>query len=67
MFDKNGVTLYTGSTKTLFEIQNSKAAYERMLTAFDNNQIIDEEFLKEIQMTLTNGTCHHKIKKTIYR
>lgn len=67
MFDKNGVTLYTGSTKTLFEIQNSKAAYERMLTAFDNNQIIDEEFLKEIQMTLTNGTCHYKIKKTIYR
>lgn len=65
MFDKNGVTLYTGSTNTLFEIQNSKAAYERMLTAFDNNQIIDEEFLKEIQMTLINGTCHHKIKKTI--
>lgn len=67
MFDKNGVTLYTGSTKTLFEIQNSKTAYERMLTAFDNNQIIDEEFLKEIQMTLTNGTCQHKIKKMIYR
>lgn len=56
VFDKDGVTSYTGSTKTLFEIQNSKAAYERMLSAFDNKQIVDEEFLKEIQMILTNGT-----------
>lgn len=56
VFDKNGVTSYTGSTKTLFEIQNSKAAYERMLSAFDDKQIVDEEFLKEIQMILTNGT-----------
>lgn len=56
VFDKDGVTSYTGSTKTLFEIQNSKAAYERMLSAFDNKQIVDEEFVKEIQMILTNGT-----------
>lgn len=56
VFDKDGVTSYTGSTKTLFEIQNSKAAYERMLSAFDNKQIVDEKFLKEIQMILTNGT-----------
>jgi len=56
VFDKNGVTSYTGSTKTLFEIQNSKDAYERMLSAFDDKQIIDEVFLKEIQMLLTNGT-----------
>lgn len=55
VFDKDGVTSYTGSTKTLFEIQNSKAAYERMLSAFDDKQIVDEEFLKEIQMILTNG------------
>lgn len=56
VFDKDGVTSYTGSTKTLFEIQNSKAAYERTLSAFDDKQIVDEEFLKEIQMILTNGT-----------
>lgn len=56
VFDKDGVTSYTGSTKTLFEIQNSKAAYERMLVAFDDKQIVAEEFLKEIQMILTNGT-----------
>lgn len=56
VFDKDGVTSYTGSTKTLFEIQNSKVAYERMLSAFDDKQIVDEDFLKEIQMILTNGT-----------
>ena len=56
MFDKDGVTSYTGSTKTLFEVQNSKTAYERMLSAFDDKQIVNEEFLKEIQMILTNGT-----------
>lgn len=56
VFDKDGVTSYTGSTRTLFEIQNSKAAYERMLSAFDDKKIVDEEFLKEIQMILTNGT-----------
>lgn len=56
VFDKNGVTSYTGPTKTLFEIQNSKAAYERMLTAFEDKRIVDETFLKEIQMILTNGT-----------
>lgn len=56
VFDKNGVTSYTGSTRTLFEIQNSKAAYERTLEAFDKKQIISEDFLKEIQRILTNGT-----------
>lgn len=56
VFDKNGVTSYTGSTRTLFEIQNSKAAYGRILEAYDSKQPIDEEFLKEIQRILTNGT-----------
>lgn len=56
VFDKNGVTSYTGSTKTLFEIQNSKAAYERMLSVFDDKLPVDEDFVKEIQMILTNGT-----------
>ncbi len=56
VFDKNGVTAYTGSTKTLFEIQNAKAAYERMLRAFDDGQEVDEAFLKEVQMLLTVGT-----------
>ena len=56
VFDKDGITSYIESTQTLFEIQNSKAAHERMLSAFDEKQIVDEEFLKKIQMVLTNGT-----------
>ena len=38
IFDKDSVTSYTESTKTLFEIQNSKAAYKRMLSAFDDSK-----------------------------
>lgn len=59
VFDTNGVTSYTGSTKTLFEIQNSKSAYERILTAFEDKQIIDEKFLKEIQMILTKSSADY--------
>ena len=38
IFDKNGVTSYTGSLKTLFEIQNSKIAYDKLLEAFDKKE-----------------------------
>jgi len=40
IFDKNGVTSYTGSLKTLFEIQNFKIAYEKLLDAFDKKEIL---------------------------
>ena len=56
IFNNNGVTSYTGSTKTLFEIQNAKAGYERILTAFDEKQSLDESFLKEIHHIMTVGT-----------
>lgn len=56
VFDKNSVASFTGSTRTLFEIQNSKYAYEKILLAFDEKQKIDEAFVKKIQKTLTNGT-----------
>ena len=56
IFDKNGVTSYTGSLKTLFEIQNSKIAYEKLLDAFDKKEIIDEDFVKKIHKYLTKGT-----------
>lgn len=56
IFDKNGVTSYTGSTKTLFEIQNSKSAYEEILKLFDKKENITEELLKHIQKVLTAGT-----------
>ncbi|MBR1531031.1 MAG: Fic family protein [Eubacterium sp.] len=56
VFDNNGVTSYTGSTKTLFEIQNSKAAYEKILSVFDDKPPIDEALLKEFHQILTVGT-----------
>lgn len=56
IFDKNGVTDYTGDLRTLFEIKNSKNAYERILKAFDKKEEITEVFIKEIQKLLTKGT-----------
>ena len=56
IFDKNGVTSYTGDLRTLYEIQNSKDAYEEILTAFGTRQIIDETFLKRIHKLLTKNT-----------
>ena len=56
IFDKNGVTSYTGSLKNLFEIQNAKNAYNKILKAFDNKERVDEKFVKEIQKCLTRGT-----------
>ena len=35
IFDHGGVTGYTGDVRSLFEIQNSVAAYHRMLDAFE--------------------------------
>lgn len=56
IFDKDGVTSYTGDLRTLFEIKNSKEAYERILKAFEAKEAISEEFVKEIQKLLTKGT-----------
>ena len=56
IFDKNKVTSYTGSLKTLFEIQNFKDAYKEILNAYKNKQIINEEFIKRIHKILTKGT-----------
>lgn len=56
VFDKDGVTSYTGDLRTLFEIKNSKIAYQRILKAFGGKELITEEFVKEIQKLLTKGT-----------
>ena len=45
IFDHGGVTGYTGDVRTLFEIQNSVAAYHRMLGAFDMREPLDPAVL----------------------
>ena len=48
IFDKDGVTSYTGSLRNLFEMQNAKIAYQKILTAFDEKREIDASFVKEM-------------------
>lgn len=56
IFDKNGVTSYTGDLRTLFEIKNSKDAYERILNAYESKEEVTEKFVKEVHKLLTKGT-----------
>lgn len=56
IFDHDGVTSYTGDLRTLFEIRNSKDAYEFFLTAFHEKHPLDETFVKELQRILTQNT-----------
>lgn len=60
IFDKNGVTSYTGDLRTLFEIKNSKDAYERILRAYEEKEPLTEKFVKEIQKLLTKGTYDNR-------
>ena len=56
IFGHDGVTSYTGDLRTLFEIRNSKEAYELFLTAFNEKRAVDETLVKEFQFKLTNNT-----------
>ena len=56
IFERDGVSAYTGDLRTLFEIRNAKEAYELFLTAFRDKRPIDEAFVKELQKTLTQNT-----------
>lgn len=56
IFEHDDVTAYTGSLRTLFEIRNSKSAYEYVLTAFDEKLEMNESFIKELQRLLTENT-----------
>lgn len=56
IFEKDGVTSYTGDLRTLYEIRNSKDAYYAILQAFDQQHPITEGFVKAIQKQLTKGT-----------
>lgn len=56
IFDHGGVTGYTGDVRSLFEIQNSVAAYYRMLDAFEKREPLSEALIREFQYLLTQGT-----------
>lgn len=56
IFTKDGVSSYTGDLRTLFEIRNAKNAYELILNAFEEQQPITEDFVKQIQEVLTVNT-----------
>ena len=56
IFEHGGVTSYTGDVRTLFEIQNLCAGYQRFLSAFGNREPITEELIKELHGILTAGT-----------
>ena len=56
IFERDGVTSYTGNLRTLFEIRNAKAAYEHFLIAFGERRPLDEQLVKELQRLLTQNT-----------
>lgn len=56
IFERDGVTSYTGDLRTLFEIRNAKEANEYFLTSFDQRFPLDEAFIKELQRLLTQNT-----------
>lgn len=56
IFEHDGVTSYTGDLRTLFEIRNSRDAYEFFLEAFGQRKALDETFIKELHRLLTQNT-----------
>lgn len=56
IFERDGVTSYTGDLRTLFEIRNSKEAMENFYNAFDRKIPLSHDFVKEVQKQLTKNT-----------
>ena len=56
IFERDGVTSYTGDLRTLFEIRNAKEANELLLVSFNSKRAIDETLVKEFQYKLTQNT-----------
>ena len=56
IFERDGVTSYTGDLRTLFEIRNAKEAHEFLLTSFGAKTPLDEALVKEFQRLLTQNT-----------
>lgn len=56
VFEDGRVRGFSGSPRTLLEIQNLRDCHELMLDAFAARRPLDEEFLLEAHRTLTQGT-----------
>ncbi len=60
VFNHGSVTNYTGDLRTLFEIHNSRVAYEFILKSFDKKIPISLKFIKELHELLTVGTYDNR-------
>lgn len=56
IFERDGVTSYTGDLRTLFEIRNAKEANELCLQAFSVQRPLDEQLIRQFQYVLTQNT-----------
>ena len=56
IFEHDGVSSYSGDLRTLFEIRNSKVAWEFFLECFGRKKPLDEDLVKEFQKRLTMNT-----------
>lgn len=56
VFDRDGVTSYTGSLRTLFELRNQKTAWEWALACIDEGFTLDASQVREAHLLLTYGT-----------
>ena len=56
IFERDGVSSYTGDLRTLFEIRNAREAHELFLAAFNEKRPLDEALIKEFQEKLTLNT-----------
>ena len=56
IFEHDGVTSYTGDLRTLFEMRNSRDAWEFILKCFGEGRELSESFIHELQYELTKNT-----------
>lgn len=56
IFDRDGVTSYTGDLRTLFEIRNARYAMEFFIDSFGKKHPLDENFIKALHKKLTLNT-----------
>ena len=56
IFDRDGVTNFTGDVRTIFEIRNAKDASNLVLDAFARRTALTPEFILELHHELTKNT-----------